>query len=817
MGECLFRIFRKLLCATLILSLLWPDVAKCMDEENSPQQPSFIPSHLKEEIFDQKEDLPFTKESKLPTILKEEKTSSEDLRHEDNPENNLEKLHVSEEITNKEEGSSENKIPPEDTNTSSQELKKKEEKKEDNKNTETLSPQTTSLPKENESNKEIKKEENNLLQESIEIFEEGEEGGFGEKTIEEEEGNDLKVPLPIEEDEELSEKTKPFLSYFKKRIIDGWPNWKQVVGAGVGTAIGAGVGLGMMVIIYGDCVGAAIGLPIPYLFNIIDISLSTGIIFLIPITSGFDAIMRASSSLMSIFGDAGQDFFLLDTKSYKKRLRAIQFLLYTTSFISSSLPIYYLYYSTKILWAGGFTTNFAIMLFSLLAMPQIFDTIFSYGKSLSDQAGKEVKKKALQKRLKTLFFGSKEEKIETQRQFYVETLKKLMWILYKLPDEQIKQLYEEVFPKIEKGEVSEALNTLKVLEVLLKVYESYEGEDPIPSQQAKKKQASIFGWIGAGLASVGRHLAFWYSIYSINSASFLSLLPLLPSEVMWPLSILLGGIIGATTQGWIERENLEKSYFNITRGKTVTEPQGWWPIRVINRVWNYLIQGPFYSLPYLFTLIEFLVHCNTKEICHYVVPLPLIIIMGVPFLLADAANNATYFNESSGKWISAINRLLSYTPFAKYLTGYKKDKLIEITHGFREKMRDLIPEVVKDLDTYFRKKIPNLFPSQTNEEDSEKEERESFLKDRTREKNDGFTLLNDMTSDGENTNEQEIIFTRSMELSRQKRTWFGYCLQGLGKCCKGIGSLFTCCSKRSKRKDPFKDMGFLKIEEEVIN
>lgn len=181
MGEVTFRILRKLLCMTLILSLLWPDLAKCMDdEENSQQQRSNIPQNLlQNNTSDQKEDLPFTKNSPLPTILKEKKTSSENLKTEDNPENNSEKTHVFEDITNKEENISENKIPSEDTNTSSQELKEKE----DNTNTETLSPQTTSLPKENELNKEIKKEGNDPLQRIIEIIKEGEEGGFGTNIV----------------------------------------------------------------------------------------------------------------------------------------------------------------------------------------------------------------------------------------------------------------------------------------------------------------------------------------------------------------------------------------------------------------------------------------------------------------------------------------------------------------------------------------------------------------------------------------------------------------------------------------------------------
>lgn len=185
-------------------------------------------------------------------------------------------------------------------------------------------------------------------------------------------------------------------------------------------------------------------------------------------------------------------------------------------------------------------------------------------------------------------------------------------------------------------------------------------------------------------------------------------------------------------------------------------------------------------------------------------PLILVITMAVPFLLADAFNNATQFNESFGKWISAINRLLSYTPLAKYLKGYKRDKLIEITNSYRNLMRDLKPEVVKDLDKHFRKKFPNLFPSQMDENDSRTEVRDPFPKDEKK-----INFYNQGSIDNLNSNNSDIQF----ELP--KKSFFKTCWRGLGKCYQKIPSLGTCwkgmktgfnflfssCCKRSKERE----------------
>jgi hypothetical protein len=54
MGEYTFRIFRKLLCTTLVFSLLWTDLAKCMDEEENFNYPSIPYNLLQNNTSDQK-------------------------------------------------------------------------------------------------------------------------------------------------------------------------------------------------------------------------------------------------------------------------------------------------------------------------------------------------------------------------------------------------------------------------------------------------------------------------------------------------------------------------------------------------------------------------------------------------------------------------------------------------------------------------------------------------------------------------------------------------------------------------------------------
>ncbi len=119
-------------------------------------------------------------------------------------------------------------------------------------------------------------------------------------------------------------------------------------------------------------------------------------------------------------------------------------------------------------------------------------------------------------------------------------------------------------------------------------------------------------------------------------------------------------------------------------------------------------------------------------------------------------------------------------------------------------MQDLKPEVVKDLDTYFRKKIPNLFRSRTNEENSEKEEREPLLKSKKE-----ITFYDHGSIDDMTLSNNHLLF------KEQKGSMFSSCWRGLGRCYQKIPSLNTCwkgvkkgftflfssCRKRSKDRE----------------
>jgi hypothetical protein len=82
MGEVTFILFRKLLATILVLALIWPDVARCMQEEDvSQQKNSSLPVRLLQKIStDQKENLPSTDEKQplSSIVLKEGNPTSED-------------------------------------------------------------------------------------------------------------------------------------------------------------------------------------------------------------------------------------------------------------------------------------------------------------------------------------------------------------------------------------------------------------------------------------------------------------------------------------------------------------------------------------------------------------------------------------------------------------------------------------------------------------------------------------------------------------------------------------------------------------------
>lgn len=275
-----------------------------------------------------------------------------------------------------------------------------------------------------------------------------------------------------------------------------------------------------MVIIWQDVEQASVIPYNPIVQEAFDFFSSLNFLLAVGIMSGLDAIMRGISSLMA-WSETSKFSFLYQVKSYKKRITITKVFLYGASIFPSILSIFYLSNAITVLPISiiqNLTNEKIFMLWGALSFPQILDTLFAYGKSLSDRAENWFKNKIYQKYLENFLQTSEEKKIEIQRQNYLNLLKKLMWILYNLPDKQIKRLYNEIFQKKGNNTIHDSLSTktLKTLEALLKIYESYERETLIPSMKVLKEQASTFGWMVASLASPARHIVFWYAVYNMK-------------------------------------------------------------------------------------------------------------------------------------------------------------------------------------------------------------------------------------------------------------------------------------------------------------
>jgi len=282
--------------------------------------------------------------------------------------------------------------------------------------------------------------------------------------------------------------------------------------------------------------------------------------------------------------------------------------------------------------------------------------------------------------------------MEQKRIAYIDQLKDLKSILFKLEERTLKAFYTQIY--VEEKNISKAKESLRpskeedALHTLKLLLSLYKQEDVRPKNLETRRTCvtSVLAWGLAILATPGRSALMGYAINEMLSAFIHS------NFIVKILSYALGYGIASLAQGKIEKDALYDFFYRLSYGKKIPQITSHAPLRIFFRIWNGLIQGPLYTVPYLFTFFFASDIWWSPPSPHPYKYLALFI----PAMFTDIVNNAETFNASSDEFIKYCAMLHSRR--GNPGMGTQRDILIRKTRELRRMFKTLRPDVLAEVD-----------------------------------------------------------------------------------------------------------------------
>lgn len=352
-----------------------------------------------------------------------------------------------------------------------------------------------------------------------------------------------------------------------------------------------------------------------------------------------------------------------------------------------------------------------------------FDTILFYGHQLSSTTEKWVNDSFFAKMRASPDLSP----FEALRPKYLTQFKGLKRVIYKLDDDGLDNLYAAIFTREgrnldQKAElnpeeltINEALRILKAFQALHHQHKN-DVEDEKP-EEWKKIWASRIGSAVSLIATFGRLVIFQVVLANMLGHFWLNEDggPNLGVDL---ISCILAGIFANLSQGWIEKEAVEKGVYDLLGGEKVPEGSSHSHIRRGIKAWDYLY-GIFHTLPYLAVGAEAAGYTIGGNL--FIIQ-PWQILLLLSFGIADAFNNAVAFHDSNLNVVNAYDRLV--TSYGTPSTEQKKDRLIHIVRKLRKLFKDLRPDVLEEVDRALQHGRKNF--EQTDPEDGNEREKRRY-------------------------------------------------------------------------------------------
>lgn len=305
--------------------------------------------------------------------------------------------------------------------------------------------------------------------------------------------------------------------------------------------------------------------------------------------------------------------------------------------------------------------------------------------------------------------------LEAIRKKYLTQFKDLKRIIYEWDEDRVDNAYKRLFideaanlhtdaeENPEKLTTPEALHVLTILENLHNEYK--EDVEETKDQDWKKTWASRLSWSIPLIATYGRMFIFQYILANMlmSFSSFWTTKTNFdedtPSTGASTLTCILGGIFANITQGWMEKDAVEKGVYDILGGDKIPDGSSHAHLRRSIKAWDYLY-GLFNTLPYL--AVGFFAVGYEASIGI----LPWQVLLLISFGIADAFNNAVAFHDSNLNVVNAYDSLV--TSYGTPSTEQKKDRLIRMTRQLRRLFKNLHPDVLEEVDWELNKNSQNV-------------------------------------------------------------------------------------------------------------
>jgi hypothetical protein len=478
---------------------------------------------------------------------------------------------------------------------------------------------------------------------------------------------------------------------------------------------------------------------------------------LVGIPMGIDAASRTAVILSSLGEENTTSFSLQKNKNHRITLLFTKGSLYFGSIIAGFLPVYYLYdsllgchikleqaYFAKNSTDPCFALEYEVhtnifldlnisgdclndppdfanctrkwdelpsksfYLFGIGAPFVWFDIVLQYGHQLTSYAIKWIN---------DYFFSimrasSRFSSVESIRQGYVTQFRELKRLIFELDEGGIDDLYDAVFLEstktsdqdtgvsFEERTQNDAIRILKVFNEFYRQHKNSLEEEE--TENWKKTCASCIGWAISLIATFGRMVIFqniiesllgqfWYDNVDVFNHNYRHE----PSTGATILSYFLGGLFANVTQGFIEKEAVEESIYDLLGSKKIQNGSSHKSLRTGIKIWD-CIYGIFQTIPYL-AVGYALTGEKFSAIPSWV------IVFLLSFGIADAFNNVIAFHDSNLAVVDAYDSLKA--TYGTPSPEYKRDKLVRITRQLRHLFKDLDGHVLEEVDWLLNQEV----------------------------------------------------------------------------------------------------------------
>ncbi|HUX78364.1 MAG TPA: hypothetical protein VMW10_01250, partial [Alphaproteobacteria bacterium] len=287
--------------------------------------------------------------------------------------------------------------------------------------------------------------------------------------------------------------------------------------------------------------------------------------------------------------------------------------------------------------------------------------------------------------------------VEIQRDDFLKTLKNLHKAVYVMDDEEVEQVYNQVYKplfKSQKEKGTDQLNASEAFETLawfLKHFapsaeEEVEEEHQAPfaciSKTWKDRLSEGLGIFFAATASFARYLTYQFVMRSLFS--FLGI----ENEIALELCSNFCASIGWFVQGLTEEMSMEENvngFLNKEAHSRTSHPHA---RKVTTGISTVL--GVYYTLPYLVT--------GWLAMADY--PLFAQVLCLTPYIMADSHSNGWFLKDTYGSYVHMYDRIK--TKFFPNCCGgvdpnYKRDRVLRWLERISDLAQEADPKVIVDL------------------------------------------------------------------------------------------------------------------------